>query len=344
MAGPEQSEQSRKASGRVAVREDGGPSPLPDGERGALGTERASASVVAPTRVGATSSTADDVGIEGPFGALLDWFSTVVTHPTSVEAGVDAAADVQAQLGADRIEAIVAPSDRMSALDRMGIYQYAYHARLVGCLEDDYPVVAATLGAERFEQLARRYIEAHPSDRPNLNHFGRHFAAFVATQGDALEHHRFFADLARLEWAMVQVLHAADGGAISMAALERTPPSQWADVRLPPSPTLRFLEFAYPVNAFLQASRRGEAPALPSPRWSATAVYRIDYRLWRMDFTPPMAAVLGALIGGATLGEALGTLEAVPDDDAAETDVMVWFKEWVMGGFFASVSLSDAER
>ena len=55
-----------------------------------------------------------------------------------------------------------------------------------------------------------------------------------------------------------------------------------------------------------------------------------------MDFTPPMAGVLSALLAGKTLGDAF---EALPED-ADETlagDVMIWFKEWVLGDFFERI-------
>ncbi len=316
------------------------PAPKPDGKEDAYETERASASVIAPvasTEAPQDASPAGDVrSVEGPFGDLLDWFSTVVTNPKSAADGVAQAEPIQARLGAERVEGIVKPTDRMTAVERMGIYQYAYHARLVGCLEDDYPVVADALGASRFELLARKYIEAHPSDRPNLNPFGRHFPEFVATQKAWLDDWAFIRDLARLEWALVEVLHAAPHEGLSMASLEALPQVEWPEIRLPPSPTLRFLELDYPVNAYFQANRRGESVAIPAPSPSATAVYRVGYRLWRMDLSPAMAEVLGALVRGATLGEALACLEDPRfAEEVKETQVMVWFKEWVVGGFFA---------
>jgi hypothetical protein len=73
-------------------------------------------------------------------------------------------------------------------------------------------------------------------------------------------------------------------------------------------------------------------------------VYRRGFVVWRMDLTPAMAGLLDALFGGATLGEALGAI-AVHAEDAdalaeAERNVMLWFREWVAGGFFARVELA----
>ena len=51
----------------------------------------------------------------------------------------------------DDVEAVVTAGPRLAASARLGVYQSAYHARLVECLADDYPVVLAALGEERFE-------------------------------------------------------------------------------------------------------------------------------------------------------------------------------------------------
>lgn len=320
------------------VREDGGPSSDAVGDSDELLTERASATPIAPATTSDAITTGDVATVEGPFHDLLDWFSAVATHPRSAADGVESARTIQERLGAEAVESIVKPNDRMSAVDRMALYQYSYHARLVGCLEDDFPTIVEALGASRFDLLARKYIEAHPSDHPNLNHFGRHFPEFCAEQGAWLEHHRFVRDLARLEWAIIEMIHAPSAEPVSMKVLEHLPQEQWADIRLVPAPTLRFLEFDYPANAFLQAHRRNKKPTIPAEGWSATAVYRVDFTVWRMGFTRPMTAVLQALIDQKTLGEALGRLsEPELAADIGETDVMRWFKEWVVDGFFERV-------
>ena len=61
---------------------------------------------------------------------------------------------------------------------------------------------------------------------------------------------------------------------------------KWAEMRFSPSPSLRLLRFRYPVNAYLQAVRDAGAPAIPRAKASTTAVYRVDFRIWRMDLTP----------------------------------------------------------
>lgn len=314
------------------------PSPQEGGPAEAFVYERASAT---PVQAGATPAVTEAPKgpvaspVAGPLNAVQSFFAAIITHPTSAIAGVDAALKQAAPSGVQTLEQVLTAGPQLCATDRVSLYHYAYHARLVECLVDDYPAVQVALGHDVFEQLARRYIEQHPSTGPNLNWFGRAFAAFCPRQAAWLPQHRFASDLARLEWAMVEVIHSATAAPISMDALSGLPPEALADIRLEPSHSLRVLEFEYRVNPFMQATRRGETPEIPLPQWSATAVYRQGFRVWRMDLTRPMAGVLSALMAGETLGDALATLP----DGVEENAVMRWFREWVQGGFFARVRL-----
>ncbi len=153
----------------------------------------------------------------------------------------------------------------------------------------------------------------------------------------------FAADLASLEWALVEVLHAEIAPALDLAALQAVAPEKWPGARLVPSDALRVLRFDFPVNPFFQAVKSaGEIPAIPKAAASATAVYRHRLSLWRMELTPAMARVLEALARGETLGDALGSIAVEADDAAraeAEQSVMIWFREWVASGFFARVEV-----
>jgi hypothetical protein len=257
-----------------------------------------------------------------------------VTHPTSVEAGVAAACAAD---GAE-LDRMITPGPRLSALERLDIYHRAYHARLVECLADDYPALRYALGLDAFETLCREYIARHPSSSPNLNAFGRHMAAFCHTAD--LSSPSFASDLAALEWAVVEMIHAPAGEPLSIDALAHVTPDAWSLVRFTPSPALRVLRFEFPINGYFQAFRAEQQPAAPDPCPSATAVYRRDQLIWRMDLTEEMASLLESLLVGQTLGESLARLEAGSTcNTTAETerDIAIWFRDWVTAGFFTSV-------
>ena len=251
------------------------------------------------------------------------------------------------------VERFVKPGPRMSASDCFDVYRHGYHARLVECLLDDYPVLNELLGEDLFTALCRAYVDRHPSTGPNLNPFGRFMSAFCkearlpAEQATDFEPLRVFAsDLAALEWALVEVLHAECPPPLDASALASLPPEQWANARFAASDALRLVRFAYPVNEVFIASRMNDVLAtLPEPRPTALAVYRKEHLLWRMDLTPGMLAVLEPLTKGQTLGEALGAIEETITDPGALEDLgknlMIWFREWVAAGFFTSIELAD---
>jgi hypothetical protein len=266
--------------------------------------------------------------------ALEEWFIEAVTSPYDGD-----------QLGKDA-RRVLTRGPRLSEGERLEIYRYAYRARLVECLADDYPALQFALGAEPFEALCHEYIQRHPSSAPSLNFFGRHMAHFCRSEASGPFALRDFAvDLAALEWALVEVLHARVADPLSPEALGAIPTERWPSARLPASPAVRLLRSDYPVNAFFQAFKTGDEAVIPERGASMTAVYRTDMTLWRMALTPAMGALLEGLFRGETLGEALGTLEqGLSESEAgeAERSVMVWFREWVAAGFFARVEL-DAE-
>jgi hypothetical protein len=271
--------------------------------------------------------------------ALQHWFATVVMHPGGVTAGIEAqhgAIGAPLALSLAEAERVLLPSSRLTGTERIAIYGDAYRARLVECLADDYPALKYALGDDSFEALCLRYIAEHPSRSPNLNAFGQHMAAFCRIEEIPSRH--FEADLAALEWAMVEVLHAASPEKLDLATLATLPADRWAGARFLPGGAVRVLELAYPVNAFFQAFREGQAPAAPEPGWSATAVFRDGTTIWRMDLSRAMHALLTMLSSGTPLGTALDTLASsgrITEEEGGE--VMLWFRDWVSHGFFSRI-------
>lgn len=213
---------------------------------------------------------------------------------------------------------------RLTAKERLDVYRRGYRARLVECLADDYPVLEHALGETAFETLCHEYIARFPSKGPNLNAFGRHMPSLC--QG-------FFAELAALEWALVEAIHAPDGTPMVGAQLASIPADAWPRARLRRTPSLQVLRARHPVNDYYQAVREGRDATLPAESPSAAAVYRAGLTVWRQRLTPVMADVLSALVRGETLEEAVA---GVPEGHSPE-QVLTWFREWVEAGFFDSV-------
>jgi hypothetical protein len=225
----------------------------------------------------------------------------------------------------------------LAAAQRVEIYRHGYFARLVECLADDYPAVAHALGREAFEALCLEYIGQHPPASASLNFYGAPFASFCATRPGP--HAPFVSDLARLEWAVVEAIHADGETVLDPAALSGVSELDWPRLRLIPSPTLRVLRSAYPIHRHYQAFLDDEDPAVPPPEVSAIAVCRRDDDVWRIGLSPTFADLLGRLIEGVPLASALEAFEASAPNDLPDAPAALQraFSEWVACGFFASV-------
>jgi hypothetical protein len=265
--------------------------------------------------------------------AQQEWFARAVMTPESEAYPV----------GAAEAASILTPGPKLDPLARLEIYRHAYHARLIECLLDDYPAVAAALGENGFAELCRKYIGIHPSTDSNLNAFGRHMASLCrsepaqSTLGAVAS---FLADLAALEWAIVEVIHAASADPLTMSGLGAVPASRWADARLVATPAFRLLRSTYPVNRYFQAFREGKAPLVPEPEASAVVVYRSGPTIWRMDLSDAAFDLLHSLTSGQSLAASLegaSTALSGVDESEAAARVSAWFRDWVSSGLFSRV-------
>ncbi len=259
-----------------------------------------------------------------------EWFAAIVSTPEAEPAPVD-------ELSAARL---VKPSKTLSSLERIEIYRRGYHARLIECLADDYPVLQHALGEAAFETLCRAYIAQHPSAAPSLNYFGRHMAELCRSQ--PLPNPDFAADLAILEWAVVLGIHARTAPALGFEDLSQVPPGRWAAARFTVNPSLSILRLSYPVNAYLQAFRNGESPSVPAPGKSTVAVYRTGKSVWRLEIEPTLVTLVEALAAGETLEASLERVQALLADQSeqeAAALVSTCFRHSVSSGLFSALVL-----
>lgn len=217
------------------------------------------------------------------------------------------------------------PSAQLTAEQRLAIYRDSYVSRLVACLIDDYPRVHEALGDARFHELAGRFIARHPSQSFSLNAFGAGFAGWLS-RARVLKHRLFFRDLARVEWAMVEAVHAPEEPSLRPESIASAP--RFESLVLSPKSSLRILDLDYPIDAYLLAWAADRRPRVPRARRSALAVGRTGLEVWRIPLDLEMANVLRRLIGGRSIAAALAGTTASP------ALIQTWFGAWMRHGFF----------
>ena len=182
---------------------------------------------------------------------------------------------------------------------RLDVYRRSFQARLAGCLERDFPRVRAVLGESAFGTLATAYLRRHPPSSAALRDLGRDFPAFVAERGPNLgEAAELAADLARLEWAWVEVFDAADRVPLELEAVARVPPAAWPALRFEISPASRIERFRFRVDRFAldEPSRRPEAAP------TELSIWRKAHRVFVRPLDRREARALAAARAGAPFG------------------------------------------
>lgn len=119
------------------------------------------------------------------------------------------------------------------------VYQDAYTLRLAGFLANDFPMLKAYIGDDRFDEMARHYINAKPSRHPNARWYSDNLPQFLKT-AKAFAENGECIELATLEHALTHAFDAIDAQTMTLADLAAIPPEQAGDLqlRLHPSATV----------------------------------------------------------------------------------------------------------
>jgi hypothetical protein len=215
--------------------------------------------------------------------------------------------------------AVVRPTPALAPADRVEIYSGMYLARLVDALREDFPKVSGALGDEAFAALVRAYVAGHPSRDPSIRHVGSGLPAFVATR-----HPGWLADLARLEWARLDVFDAPDATPLAAADLRDVPAADWPDLRFAVVPAFARLVAGWPVHRLWS----GATGPLPAER-TALRVWRSGFAVYHAAMAPAEEAALDRLLAGEPLAAM-----CEPFDDPA--DVAALLLRWVEDGMLAA--------
>ena len=108
-----------------------------------------------------------------------DLFWSLITAPEGVRPGLEGLVR-RGEAPSSILDEVFAGDERLSPADRLDIYANMYFFRLLDCLREDFPKVAAAVGDDRFHNLATDFLLRHPSGHPSLRELGRRLPRFVA--------------------------------------------------------------------------------------------------------------------------------------------------------------------
>ena len=250
---------------------------------------------------------------------------------------------------------VATPTDRLTSFERLEIYNRMYWFRVLDCLYDDCPGLRGVLGDRKFMRLSEAYLVKYPSRSFTLRNLPSRLAQFIREEPQWTRPHTALClDLARFEWARVEVFDTAARPVFTVDDLLDTPP---AKLRLNLQPYLQLLELDYPVDDYVLEVKKREAELLRDdasnapterkvrtqaklarPRAARThvAVHRLNGMIYFKRLEPAAYKILTAIRAGKTLEQALSTgipRAKQPRDDWAAR-VQAWFTAWMELGWF----------
>ncbi len=251
---------------------------------------------------------------------------------------------------------IAKPNDRLTSFERLEIYSRMYWFRVLDSLYDDCPGLRAVLGDARFIKLAEAYLVKYPSRSFSLRNLPERMRRFIREEPRWTRPHTALClDLARFEWARVEVFDTASFPVFTTDDLLDADPAR---LKLNLQPYLQLLELDHPLDDFFIAVRQreelsrgetsntavgavgGKKPArkVPRPARAKTfiAVHRLGGGTYYKRLEPAAYRVLAAIRRGKPLAAALAA--GIPRARSPRADwaakVQEWFRNWMELGWF----------
>jgi hypothetical protein len=222
---------------------------------------------------------------------------------------------------------------------RLAVYRNNVLHNLTEALRDLYPVVLRLTGEDWFRQAAHAYIYGHASRSGDLNDYGGEFADYLDGLQVVTEDLPYLPDVARLEWLVHEVFHAADAGPLDMKRLAAVPATAYGQLRFDLHPACRLMQSDYPLVRIWQANQ----PGYTGEEWvnleeggAPLLVFRLaDYTIGVKALDP---ATFGFLVA---LGERQ-SLSAIADALPQGADIGSILQDLVARGIVTDFSAGDS--
>jgi len=256
----------------------------------------------------------------------------------------------------------IAPNTRLSAFDRLEIYNRQYWFRVLGALAEDFPALRSVIGSRAFDAMSVAYLNAHPNRSFTLRNLGSRLSDWlIANPHFAGRRASLAVDVVRIEWAFVEAFDGAEHEPLTIEQIATLDGRS----HLALQPHLQLVELEYPVDdlvlnlhkqekrqtteAGLQHDDQDHAPAkLPALRRNPTwlAAHRVDFSVYYLRLKRGEFHTLRAISAGRPLAEAIEagiTTARVPSARRPQL-VRQWFTAWAELGWICAPELDRLVR
>lgn len=231
----------------------------------------------------------------------------------------------------DDISHMFAPHRELSQVEALGIYNNAYHQRLINISAELYPILYHTLGEAVYTRLWLAYLAAHPPRPGPMSLLGDNLHAFAS------QHPQFgklpaMLDIIKLETLLIALFDRADQHAFTLADLQQLTAAQWPTAHWQVRDDWALMQSGFDLEAYWAAMQRylasaqaqpGEAPfgvARASRQALAQGnfylVRRVQHRMQFQRINAHMHCFLSTLREGHTFADICSRLaQQFPDQD-----------------------------
>ncbi len=195
----------------------------------------------------------------------------------------------------------------LDASTRLGIYRNNVLVNYRNALRDTFPVVLRLVGDEFFNAAARVFAKRSPSRSGDLHDYGEEFGSFLSTFPPARDL-PYLADVARLEWAVHRVFHAADTVPCDLSRLAQIGEEHLPKLRFTLNPAVRLVDSVYPIARIWQVSQpdyMGDDTVSLEEGAQRVLIIRRDYVIELKPLSVGEHAMLQALAAGHFLSDAV---------------------------------------
>ena len=203
---------------------------------------------------------------------------------------------------------------------RLAVYRNNVTSSLIDALAAGFPVTQELVGEAFFRAMAAEFVRRQPPRSRVLACYGQRLPDFIADFEPARSV-PYLADLARLEFARIQAYHAADGDALSPAAVvaalgDALSPAavvaalgdgSEADLlRLVCHPSVAVLASRFAIASIWAVHQgQGDLAELDPLMPEAALVLRDGLDVLVLSLPPGAERFVAALLQGSTLGQAM---------------------------------------
>ena len=242
-------------------------------------------------------------------------------------------------------------NDRLTPIERIGIYNKQYWYRLIDIMYEDYPGLAAILGRLKFNKLVEAYLQKYPSNTFALRNLGDRLEKFICDNPNFTEPKtQLCSEMVSFEWAQVVAFDGPANPPLSIDELLGVKPTK---LRLAIQPYITLLHLHWPLDDFTIALKRSamrgeasnavDAPSqkplkkikIPTKQEIFVAIHRLENELYYKRLDPSAYLLLTHLQKGKTLaGAVAATMQASNDDGEWTSHIQTWFQSWTQMGWF----------